>query len=134
DVGHSPLGALSVVAMLLVLTIQVGTGLISDDEIAFTGPLVAQVSSAVSAAATTYHKEYGKLLILGLVALHVCAIVFYRVAKGRKLTRAMVTGDQTSDVSEGLPASADSMKVRLLALVILAGCAGLTLWVSSFGV
>jgi cytochrome b len=134
DVGHSPLGALSVMAMLLVLTIQVGTGLVSDDEIAFTGPLVAQVSGAVSAAATTYHKEYGKLLILGLVALHVCAIVFYRVAKGRKLTRAMVTGDQTSDVSEGLPASADSMKVRLLALVILAGCAGLTLWVSSFGV
>lgn len=133
DVGHSPLGALSVVAMLLVLAIQVGTGLVSDDEIAFTGPLVAHVSGAVSAAATTHHKEYGKLLILGLVALHVGAIVFYRVVKGKKLTSAMLTGDQTSGVSAGLPASADNMRVHVLAMVILTACAGVAMWVSSLG-
>ena len=37
-VGHNPLGAGSVFAMLAVLLAQVATGLVSDDEIAFTGP------------------------------------------------------------------------------------------------
>ena len=38
-VGHNPLGALSVFAMLVFLLAQVATGLISDDEIAASGPL-----------------------------------------------------------------------------------------------
>jgi cytochrome b len=45
-VGHSPLGAGSVFAMLLVLGAQVATGLVGDDEIAFTGPLNRLVSTA----------------------------------------------------------------------------------------
>ena len=40
-VGHSPIGAGSVFAMLGFLVAQVGTGLLSDDEIAFAGPLQA---------------------------------------------------------------------------------------------
>ena len=37
--GHNPLGALSVFALLGAVALQVGTGLFSDDEIAFAGPL-----------------------------------------------------------------------------------------------
>ena len=44
--GHNPLGAGSVFAMLAVLLAQVATGLVSDDEISFTGPLNRFVSSA----------------------------------------------------------------------------------------
>ncbi|NDD13402.1 MAG: hypothetical protein EB072_12320, partial [Betaproteobacteria bacterium] len=36
--GHSPLGALAVLVMLLVIVAQVSTGLISDDEITWAGP------------------------------------------------------------------------------------------------
>ena len=75
-VGHSPLGALSVFALLGVLLAQVGTGLLSDDEIAFQGPLTRFVSNAVVGQATGYHKEIGQYLVLGLVALHVRAIGF----------------------------------------------------------
>ena len=50
-VGHNPLGAFSVFALLAILLLQVGSGLFSDDEIAFTGPLVSLVSGeAVSLA------------------------------------------------------------------------------------
>ena len=39
--GHNPLGALSVIAMLLVLAVQAGTGLVSDpDDFINIGPLV----------------------------------------------------------------------------------------------
>ena len=46
SVGHSPIGAGSVFAMLGFLLAQVGTGLLSDDEIAFAGPLTRFVSNA----------------------------------------------------------------------------------------
>ena len=39
QVGHSPLGSLSVFALLVILALQVGTGLVADDEIANVGPL-----------------------------------------------------------------------------------------------
>ncbi|MEZ5701218.1 MAG: cytochrome b/b6 domain-containing protein [Burkholderiaceae bacterium] len=44
SVGHSPTGALSVFALLLVLVAQVGSGLMSDDDIAFAGPFTGLVS------------------------------------------------------------------------------------------
>ncbi|TDM08566.1 MAG: hypothetical protein C4K60_03845 [Ideonella sp. MAG2] len=47
-VGHNPLGALSVLALLTVLLVQVSSGLVADDEIAFTGPLISWVSGATS--------------------------------------------------------------------------------------
>lgn len=89
--GHSPLGALSVLAMLAVLIAQVGSGLLSDDEIAFSGPLSRFVSGGTVAQATAYHAHWGQYLLYALVALHLLAIVFY-AWRGRGLVRAMVTG------------------------------------------
>ena len=67
QVGHNPLGAGSVFALLGILALQVATGLIADDEIATTGPLIKYVSSATSSLATSWHKNYGKWIIIGLV-------------------------------------------------------------------
>lgn len=92
--GHSPLGALSVLAMLLVLLAQVLTGLVADDGGGFTGPLNEKVSSALALDATALHKQVGQWLLFGLVALHVVAIAFYRIVRRRKLVQAMVDGDK----------------------------------------
>lgn len=129
--GHSPLGALSVFALLLILLAQVGTGLISDDEIATFGPLVRFVSGETVSAATGYHKEVGKLLIFALVGLHVLAILVYKFAKRQALTQAMVTGDK--HLPETLPGSRDTAGNRLLALGVLLACAGLVWWLVSLG-
>jgi cytochrome b len=74
--GHNPLGAGTVFAMLLFLLLQVGTGLVSDDEIASSGPLTRFVSASLVSQATAYHKEVGKVILLVLIALHVAAILF----------------------------------------------------------
>lgn len=129
--GHSPLGALSVFALLTLLAVQVGTGLFSDDEIATYGPLVHLVSGDTVQAATGYHKNVGKLLILVLVALHLVAIAVYRFVKRQPLTRAMVTGDKT--LTEPVPAARDSAGTRLLALGILVLCALFVRWVVNLG-
>lgn len=125
--GHNPLGALSVLAMLLALAAQVGTGLFADDEIAFTGPLAGTVSGAVVTAATRYHKDVGQLLLIVLVALHVLAIVIYAL-RGKKLVGPMLSGDKPLAPGETLPPSADGAGQRWLALVVLALAAAAVWW------
>lgn len=125
-VGHNPLGALSVFAMLLVLLAQVGTGLVSDDEIAFTGPWNRYVSSAKALAATWYHEEIGQWLVVALVVLHVGAIVFYTVRRRENLVGPMLRGDK--QVAHAAVSSADRPRHRALALVLLAACAGVVWW------
>lgn len=90
--GHSPVGALAVVAMLAVLIMQVTTGLFADpDDYINVGPLASTVSSATSRMALRWHHR-GADLILILVLLHWAVIVFYRLWKGEDLVRPMITG------------------------------------------
>ena len=131
EVGHSPLGALSVFAMLAILAAQVGSGLFADDEIANTGPLIKFVSGATSSTLTSWHKTFGQGLILTLVVLHVAAIVVYRVRRGRDLVRPMLVGDKL--LPPGVPASVDSPATRGLALLLVAGCAAGVGWLVRLG-
>jgi hypothetical protein len=120
--GHSPLGALSVFAILALLLLQVGTGLFSDDEIAAVGPLSKLASGALVSQLTHYHKDIGKVIVLVLVLLHIGAIAFYRIKRKKDLIRPMLVGDMSSLTPQ--PASRDDAGSRALAAVILLGCAG----------
>ncbi len=131
EVGHSPLGALSVFALLALLAAQVGTGLFADDEIASSGPLVRFVSGATSSLLTGWHKNWGQWLILATVALHVAAIVVYRFRRGRDLVTPMLSGDK--QLPAGVPAARDTLATRGLALALVAACAALAAWVASLG-
>jgi cytochrome b len=124
-VGHNPLGAGAVLAMLLVLLAQVGTGLIGDDEISFTGPLNHLVASSTGLAATWYHKAVGTWTLIVLVSLHVCAILYY-LWKRDNLIRPMLSGDKS--VAHGPASSRDDWISRLTALVVLGLSAGLVTW------
>ena len=128
SVGHSPLGAGSVFAILAVLIAQVGTGLLSDDEIAFSGPLTRFVSNATVGLATHYHADIGKWALLALVLLHVAAILFY-LRRKENLVAAMLHGDKQLRVAA--PASRDDTASRAAALLILSACAALAYWVST---
>lgn len=131
EVGHSPLGALSVLALLALLAAQVGSGLFADDEIASSGPLVRFVSGATSSLLTGWHKNWGQWLILTMVALHVLAIVVYRIQRGRDLVTPMIVGDKL--LPAGVPAARDTRATRTLALALVAACAALAGWVASLG-
>lgn len=132
DAGHSPLGALSILAMLAVLLAQVGSGLVSDDGAGFTGPLNAWVSSGAGLAATALHKDYGQWMLASLVALHVAAIAFYRYARKRRLVKAMINGDKLMERAGAVAPSRDDAFQRVLAAVILALCIFGTGWLTGF--
>lgn len=131
DVGHSPLGSLSVLAMLGLLAVQVGTGLVADDDITNVGPLNRFVSSATARTATHWHKDWGQWLLIALIVLHVAAIAFYRLKHGRDLLRPMLVGDKP--LPPGTPASADSAGRRLLALATFALCGLAVGWIVALG-
>jgi cytochrome b len=130
EVGHNPLGALSVLSMIAVLVVQVATGLVADDEIATTGPLNKYVATATGLLATGWHKGYGQWALLALVALHVAAIVVYRL-RGQNLVTPMITGDKP--LPPEVPAAIDTVASRGLALAVWAACVAGAVWIARQG-
>ena len=126
EVGHSPLGALSVFALLAVLIAQVGSGLFADDEIANVGPLNRYVSGATASLLTAWHKDWGAPLLLGLVLLHVVAIVFHRLVRRKDLVRPMLGGDKL--LPPDTPATDDGLGLRVRALALAGAIAALVGW------
>ena len=131
QVGHNPLGAFSVFGLLLLLAAQVGTGLFADDEIATTGPLNKFVSGKTAGTLTFWHTTFGQWLIVTLVVLHVAAVLFYLVRRRQNLIRPMLTGDK--QLVGAVPASVDTARSRLVALVLFALAAGVVTWLVGLG-
>ncbi len=92
--GHNPLGGLSVIAILLVLATQAGTGLFANDDIFLEGPLTHLVDDDMSDQLTSIHHLSAKILY-GLIGLHIAAIIFYELVKRQRLILAMITGKKT---------------------------------------
>ena len=126
-VGHTPIGALSVWALLAFLILQVATGLISDDEISTTGPLTHLVSNAAVALGSLYHTRIGKWILLALVLLHVAAIIYY-ARRRQGLVAAMLHGDK--QLPAPAAAARDDARSRLAAFLIFCLCAAAVFWLS----
>ncbi len=123
-IGHSPLGALSVVALLGMVGVQVGLGLFASDEDGIMqGPLARLVSFDTADWAREWHEELFNVL-LALIGLHIAAIIFYRL-RGKRLVRPMVTG--RGEVQSGVqPMRPARWWVAVLCLII---AIGITRWV-----
>ncbi len=99
--GHNPVGALSVLAMLVALSVQVVTGLCSEDDGLFSqGPLAGYLDSATVLTMTALH-HWSSRVVMALIALHLAAILFYRIWKHEDLVTAMVTGWKTVRRDDG---------------------------------
>jgi cytochrome b len=131
--GHNPLGALSVFAMLAFLAAQVASGLLSDDEIAFAGPLTRFVSSDTVGLATFYHTDIGRLILFALVALHVVTVLLYWWKKQENLIKPMVLGDKELGDGISLEPSRDDPGSRFAGAIVFAACAGAVTWVVRLG-
>jgi len=113
------MGGSSVMALLLALITMVGAGLFSVDVDGIeSGPLGDRISFEAGRQAAHIHGFVFNLL-LGLVGLHVAAILFYRLRLKQDLILPMVTGRAPD---EGLGEGAGPVALwRLLVGVVLAG-------------
>lgn len=118
NVGHNPMGAVSVVLLLGLLAAQVAIGLFTQDVDGIeSGPLNFMVSYDTADALREWH-ELGFNLILAFVVLHLAAILFYTFKKKDRLVPPMITG------SKDLPASVPAPKMaplwRAIPLIVIA--------------
>lgn len=107
--GHNPLGAMMVLALLAAVTAQAVSGLFSVDDITmmlFSGPFASNVAESTAEAFTRFHR-IGFNLILGLACIHVVVNIGYSVLKKNGLIAAMVTGKKRA----GYYADEDSAKL-----------------------
>ncbi len=126
SVGHNPAGAMSVFAMLAFLLMQVSSGLLSDDEIGATGPFAKFVSSALVSQASIYHKNIGRPVVLGLLALHIGTVLYYLIRRRENLIRPMIHGDKVTTLE--VHGSRDDALTRAAAAAILLACVALVSW------
>lgn len=90
--GHNPLGAVSIVAMLGLLAAQVVLGLVSVDVDGInSGPWASKVSFEQGRWAANAHELVFKLL-LALTAVHLAAVVFYLAVRRENLVGPMLSG------------------------------------------
>lgn len=113
EIGHNAAGGWMVLAMLLVLAAQVATGLFSNDDASTEAPLAHHLTKAVSDQATQLHSLIFNI-ILGLVVLHVLAIVIYAILKRHDLIRPMITGRKRLPATMRQPRFASPLLATLL--------------------
>jgi cytochrome b len=127
-VGHNPLGALSVLALLGLSALQVATGLFGNDDIAFNGPLYALVSKEASDILTGVHVR-AVWALAGFVGLHLAAIAFYVRVKRDNLVRPMLVGWKDEPAANAESARGGGFVAFIVALGIALGVA----WIAAGG-
>lgn len=93
--GHNPVGGWSVVAMLLLLTAQVGLGMIAVDIDGLeSGPFSYLVEFETGRWAAEWHATIFNLMLV-LIAVHIAAVTFYLLYRRDNLITPMLTGSRT---------------------------------------
>jgi cytochrome b len=117
--GHNPLGGWSIVAMLLVLFVQVATGLFANDDILTEGPLYVWVSKETSNMLTWVHL-INRFVLVALIAIHIFAVFFYFFFKHENLIVPMITGRKRWKAAVENPAGSNLWAAAIFGLASLA--------------
>lgn len=122
--GHNPLGALSIIALLAVLAIQIGLDLFAaNGNGSKAGPYADLIAPSAAHAVGALHQA-NFYLLLALIGLHVAAVLFYLLVRRDDLITPMLTGRRRAPV--GTQPVAGAPAPRLFIAVAIA--AGVTAW------
>jgi cytochrome b len=125
--GHNPLGALSIVALLAVLALQIGLGLFAESGNGLkAGPFADLIAPGAAHAAGKLHQANFYLLV-GLIGLHIAAVLFYLLVRRNNLIAPMLTGRRRAPAGTRPVTTAPRARVFLAAAI----AAGVALWLIS---
>ena len=123
--GHSPLAALSVIAMLIAVSIQSLTGLfVVDEDSEFYAPLSGWITNENQQQLTSWHVSWVNV-VLFLISLHMLAISFHIIIKRKNIIMPMITG---SIKVSGPNISESSVKVNNPGLIMSVLIAIIIFW------
>ena len=101
---------------IMVALGNVHAGLFSNDDIFNDGPLVKFIDKDTSDMLTGWHLR-NQWVLVALVALHVLAILYYRVIRRKDLIKPMIVGDKRT--AAPVHPARDDWRVRVGALVLI---------------
>jgi cytochrome b len=131
--GHNPLGALSVIALLALLAVQVVLGLFAVDVDGIeSGPLSTYVSFESGRAAAGWHEAVFNVL-LGFIALHIAAVIYYVLFRKQALIAAMVHGKRAYAGQQPQPMRSASVLRFLIGVVLAAAITWMAARAFQFG-
>ena len=114
-VGHNPLGALSVLALLFLLASVVGLGLFATDEDGLAPGQLSHLVTYDSARMLAERHEQVFWILVGFIGLHVAAILFYLLVRRENLVTPMVTGGREGSDGEAAMAAAPAWRFFIAA-------------------
>ena len=123
--GHNPMGALMVVLMIVLISLQAVSGLFINDDVYSSGPYYGSISNDLEKIMLFIHHNVFDFMIAAIV-LHIAAITFYWRVKKDNLVVPMITGKKTAEqvnASDAIPHS----KI-LLGCIIAIACAAFVYW------
>jgi cytochrome b len=125
--GHNPLGALSVIALLAVLALQIGFGLFAaNGNGSKAGPFADLIAPNAAHVAAALHKA-NFYLLLGLIGLHIAAVLFYLLVRRDNLISPMLTGRRPATAGTQAVTTAPVARVFTAAAI----AAGVSIWLMS---
>ncbi|MCP1575971.1 cytochrome b [Herbaspirillum rubrisubalbicans] len=113
--GHNPLGALMVLALLTTMLVQSLSGLFSNDGIGFNGPFSHLISGVASDSVTRLHVTLAYVIAV-LVVVHILAVVIHWMLRGEDLILPMFSGNKK--VQTEIPELRFAHTARALAIVV----------------
>ena len=118
-VGHNPLGAVSILAMLGLLFTQTALGLFTVDvDGVGSGPFARWVSYDTGRRVAHWHAATFDLLLV-VIGVHLSAIAFYRFARQDNLVPAMIHGFKSRPAPGRAPYFVSGWRAVILAIGIV---------------
>ena len=123
---HNPIGGWMVIALLVAMLFQAGSGLFTNDDILADGPLVRHISKDLSDSISSLHRR-GWWVVVGLSVVHILAVASYLVLFRENLVYPMFHGRKSLPAGTVNAASAHASTPR--ALILLALSAAFVWWI-----
>lgn len=120
--GHNPLGALAVFALLVSVSVVVVTGLLSVGEEGSSGPLAPVFGINLADA-----HELSFRILQGLVVLHLIGVAVTSLASWDNLVAAMISGAKRRPQNEAAIDASTASVTAVMAAVLLSAAAALAL-------
>ena len=121
EIGHNAAGGWMVLLMLLLLYLQVATGLGANDDHGTEGPLAKYLGKQLSNRVSEVH-SLNFWLIVAAIVIHLLAVAAYARLKGQHLLRPMITGKKRMPGAMRAP----RMATPLRAITVFLGAAAIT--------
>lgn len=123
--GHNPLGAMMVVLMILLISIQAISGLFINDDVFSSGPYYGSISNELEKVMRFLHHNTFDFMIAA-IGLHLAAVAYYWRVKKQNLVLPMITGNKPAEQVEAIDAIPHSKII--LACVLAVFCVGFVYW------